>query len=169
MAVGIRGGLNWAKMTDKVEILETPEARIGPAGALIIRIPLTERLSLAPEIGFIQRGGKQEYRGYSPDLGYGQHQYHMVRDSAELAALAKFYMGSGLARSHLLAAATVGGVTGARQYNVGPDGGKADGEVLDPNESGMNLLNVDICGGTGLTFTIGELKGLDRSIQVTAG
>ena len=175
VSVGIRGGVNWAKFAAEDGIIQATEARMGPAVGIIVEVPLSERLSLVPEFGFIQRGYGQEVRGgglgngyfYDPNgnlvWGYGYNSgpapiirdYYMVLDYVDLAALAKFHLGSDPVRPHLLAGVTAGWMTGARQYQVSTDGDKFDGEILDPHALKMNRLNLGLCGGVGFTFTIG--------------
>lgn len=175
VSVGIRGGVNWAKLAAEEGIIQGTQARLGPAGAIIIGVPLSKRLSLVPEIGFVQRGYKQEIHGgwlgnryvydSNGNLGWGYgyssgpapiiRDYYMVLDYVDLAALAKFHIGSSPMRPHLLAGITAGWMTGARQYYVSLEGNKFAGEILDPHAMKMNRLNLGLCGGAGFTFTIG--------------
>lgn len=174
VAVGVRGGVNWAKFAAEAGSFEGSGTRLGPTGAIIIGVTLSERFSLVPEIGFIQRGFKQDTPGgalrtgfgydangnysygyfYSPGPTYLDH--HLVLDYVDLAALAKFQLGHAPARPHLLAGVTAGWMTGARQYEAGQEGQKYDGQVLDPKALDMNRFNLGLCGGAGFTFTIGS-------------
>jgi len=200
VGVGLRGGINWAKMVEinGDGILNETHARLGPAAAIVVELPLSKRFSLLPELGFVQRGYQQEPPPYSY---YSEGEVNAVMDYADMAVLAKFHIGQEPARPHLLLGATVGRMLGARQYLVDKEGNKVNGTVLDPGQLDMAQWNLGLCAGAGFTFKtgtshvfmecrylygltniwnglvladlngseIGELNGYDRSIQFTVG
>jgi hypothetical protein len=200
VAIGFRGGINWAKMVeiDGNGILNGTQARLGPAGAIMIELPLSDRFSLIPELGFVQRGYKQKTPPYSY---YGEGALNTVFDYSDMAVLTKFHIGQEPSRPGLLLGATIGRMLGAHQYFIDEEGNKDDGTVLDPAQLDMARWNLGLCAGAGFTFTtgkshvflegrylygltnvwnglaltdlsgarIGELNGFDRSIEFTVG
>ena len=178
VAVGFRGGVNWAKLTAKEGIIQETQARLGPAGAIIIEMPFSERLSLVPEIGFVRRGYKADFHGAqlgnrlgfdsqgNSVFGYGYYngnapfirEQNMVLDFIDLGLLTKLHLGSIPAQPHLLAGLTAGWMIGARQYYVADQGVKFDEQALDPQALKMNRLNLALCGGAGFTFTVGAVS-----------
>lgn len=198
VAVGFRGGITWAKMVETEGVLNETKARRAPAGAIMVELPLSERLGLASELGFIQRGYRQKTPPYAY---YPQGELNTVLDYADLAILAKFHLGQEPVRPYLLLGGTVGRMLGARQYLIDEEGKKDQGTVLDPDKLGMAQWNLGLCVGAGFTFTtgtshvliegrylygltniwnglvltdlngarIGDLNGFDRSIQFTIG
>lgn len=160
--VGFRGGVNWAKINSRDGLLGTPSTRLGPTGALVFGVPLSKVLTLAPEVGFTQRG----YGAEAQPFGFFSGQ-KLALDYADLGLLLRVHMAEGPpARPYVLAGATWGYLVGARMFQFNPWTNAFQGTVLDPGDvrtspwsSGyMNRWNVDLCAGLGFIFTAGRLQ-----------
>ncbi|HEX9958605.1 MAG TPA: porin family protein [Fibrella sp.] len=57
--VGFRGGVNWGTVSEP-SLLKTlpvqPELSPGPTGSIFLEVPLSNRVSFRPEVGYVQKG-----------------------------------------------------------------------------------------------------------------
>ena len=175
--------------------LET-DPRPSPAFAVLLDVPFTQRVSLVPEVAFVQRG----YTYKSALLSVFQSERLML-DYLDFALLAKFHFAEEPARPYLLLGPTIGRMIGARAIPLDNAMSGSSGVVLDPDLIIMQRVNMGLCGGGGFAFTagttwlflegryhyglsniwngvvladvngqvIGELNSFDRSWQINVG
>ncbi|MEZ0538270.1 porin family protein [Fibrella arboris] len=69
--VGVRGGVNWGTVSEPSlmkNLPVQPELSPGPAAAIFLDVPITDRVSFRPEVGYVQKGFVLR-EGTSLDLG----------------------------------------------------------------------------------------------------
>lgn len=69
--VGFRGGVNWGTVSEPSMLKNLPvqpELSPGPAAAIFLDIPLSDRVSFRPEVGYVQKGFVLR-EGTNVDLG----------------------------------------------------------------------------------------------------
>ncbi len=124
--------------------------------ALLADLPFTQRLSIQPEAGFLQKGFAV---ASDPFTGQGPLS-HFHFDYLEASLLAKFYLGQEPARPHLLAGPSLGMLLGGR---IRSDEAQPfafnykDGHVtaLDVGSLNFSRLDPGLQVGMGMTFSIG--------------
>lgn len=103
---GFRGGFNAAYITDfPAEISETDiqkEFMHGKYATFFFEILATSMFSIQPELSYLQKGGRIEFRDYE-DAGF-----KVKLDYLELPLLAKLRMGSGPMTGYFIAGPSVG-------------------------------------------------------------
>jgi hypothetical protein len=157
---GVRGGANRAKMTAKDGMLGDVSNRSGFEAGIAFGLPIAQWITLAPELGYVQRGYHREATppGFFPEE-------RLVLDYADLALLARIHPTDGDARPFMTLGATVGRLMGARLFQTYGFPKTEHGFVLNIDEvqigsgwsekSPMSPWNVGLCVGLGFAFTTG--------------
>jgi hypothetical protein len=152
--MGLRGGLAFSNVAFKqvdglalaVEDLST-KPRIGLTGSLVADIPLSNRVSLLPELGYLQRGFRQEI----PYTGLGTPgTVNTELDYVESAILSRFHIGHGKVQPHFLAGGTFGYLLDFSQYSQSAQQGNGSLMITD-----QDRWNIGLCGGAGLAIKVG--------------
>ncbi|MBK9177600.1 MAG: PorT family protein [Flavobacteriales bacterium] len=151
LAIGFRGGVSWSNMDfPSADELDT-RARTTPCFGLALNAPLSLRLSLQPELAYVNRGYRLSYEPAIDDVT-GEH---WSFDYVDLNMLAVVRLGNESARPHLLMGPAFGVMTGARLLTE-RDGSPSGGSVIDPVKLRLNRAQAGLCAGAGFTFTTGS-------------
>lgn len=159
VSVGLRAGVNWAKMTANEGLVGKMKTTLGPDIALVVEVPVADWFTFVPEIGYLQRG----YHRDDTPQGFFPEQ-RLVLGYTDLAVLGKFHPAEAPARPYVVVGATVGRLLDARLFEIDWWTEEEAGVVLDPDavslgrwgeKHPMNRWNIGLCAGLGFTFATG--------------
>ncbi|GAB3266997.1 hypothetical protein GCM10027347_35410 [Larkinella harenae] len=164
--VGFRAGANWGAVS-KPEFLDnfSPTFRLspGPAGALFLEVPVSERVSIRPEISYIQKGFVIN-EGFNLPIGnvnlpFGARVSYQTR-YIELPVLAKINLNEGPVQVYLLAGGAAGyAVDGRiRTRTSGIFRSKPMDVSMNMNTISYNRWDFSAIGGLGLSADAGPGK-----------
>lgn len=164
--VGFRAGANWGAVS-KPEFLDnfSPTFRLspGPTGALFVEVPVNERVSIRPEIAYMQKGFLLD-EGFDLPIGNWNiplgarvsYQTHYL----ELPVLAKINLNEGPFQVYMLAGAAAGyAVDGRiRTRTSGIFRSRPMDVDMNMNVISYNRWDFSAIGGLGLSVEAGRGK-----------
>lgn len=154
MAIGLRGGANWANVAftpdERIADQSVTRARVMPAFAILAELPLGGRFSLAPELGYIQRG----YRWLPTGQGATGTRYGF--DYIDLNLLGIYRLGKEPARPHLTAGLSFGQLIRAEQSSEDKAGKITERTELAADIIRLKRTQLSALLGVGFTFTAGR-------------
>ncbi|MFC5410437.1 porin family protein [Larkinella bovis] len=164
--VGFRAGANWGAVS-KPEFLDnfSPTFRLspGPTGALFLEVPVSDRVSIRPEISYIQKGFVID-EGFDIPIGnwnipLGARVSYQTR-YLELPVLAKINLNEGPVQVYMLAGAAAGyAVDGRiRTRTSGIFRSKPMDVSMNMNAISYNRWDFSAIGGIGLSAEAGPGK-----------
>jgi hypothetical protein len=154
MALGLRGGANWANVAftpdERLADQSVTGARVLPAFAMLAELPLGERFSLAPELGYTERGYRWLPAGpWATGTRYG---FKYI----DLNVLGIFRLARKLARPHVTAGLSFGQLIGAEQLSEDKDGKVTERTDLELDLIRFQRSQLSALVGAGFTFTAGR-------------
>ncbi|WP_077919505.1 porin family protein [Spirosoma sp. 209] len=180
--VGIRGGANWA-FASKPEFLGsfTPDFHPspGPTGAIFLDFPISERVSIRPEIAYVQKGFMVK-EGFELNLGgfpltVGARIAYQTQ-TMEMPLLAKVNLTDGPVQPYFIAGPAISYTLDGRVRTRGTALITTQPIDVDVNYGSMlNRWDVGAVGGLGLAMDAGAGKffiegrythGFTRQVQV---
>ncbi|GAB3321713.1 hypothetical protein GCM10027299_16570 [Larkinella ripae] len=164
--VGFRAGANWGAVS-KPDFLDafSPTFRLspGPAGALFVEVPISDRVSIRPEISYIQKGFVID-EGFELPIGnwnlpLGARVSYQTR-YLELPVLAKINLNEGPVQVYLLAGAAAGYAVDGRIRTRTSGIFRSQPIDVDMNMNTMsyNRWDFSAIGGIGLSAEAGPGK-----------
>ncbi|GAA4448144.1 hypothetical protein GCM10023189_05580 [Nibrella saemangeumensis] len=180
--VGLRGGAHWGTVS-KPEVFESmiPTFRLspGPTGALFLEVPVSERVSIRPEIAYVQKGFmlRESYNlnlgGFNLPLGA---RVAYQAQNIEVPLLAKVNLSDGPVKPYLFAGPAVSYMADSRVQARGTALFRTKPINLDADFGGwMNKWDFSGIAGAGVSVDAGAGKffaearyehGFTRQIQV---
>lgn len=157
-AFGFRTGIGFCSMAfiddsdgmRDIDLSGGQHRSAGPAVALLLDVPITQRFSMQPEVAFAQKGFM-----YDPDNAFSFFmRQKWTLDYLEAGMLGKYYLGSEPARVHVLMGASFGRLLGIRLREFGTNYDQVD--ALDPGALGADMWDFGLQGGAGFTFSAGN-------------
>ncbi|CCH56173.1 hypothetical protein BN8_05492 [Fibrisoma limi BUZ 3] len=163
--VGIRGGANWG-FASKPEFLgnltPTLHPSPGPMGALFLDVPVSERVSFRPEIGYVQKGFVVK-EGLDLNLGGFElpigARIAYQSQNLEVPLLLKVNLSDGAVQPYLIAGPSVGYALNGRIRTRATALFTTKPFDVDMNYGGgMSRWDISGVGGLGLAFDAGAGK-----------
>ncbi|RRB10646.1 porin family protein [Larkinella knui] len=164
--VGFRAGANWGAVS-KPEFLDSfsPTFRLsaGPTGALFLEVPLSDRVSIRPEISYVQKGFVID-EGFKLPIGnwslpLGARAAYQTR-YVEVPVLAKINLNEGPVQVYMLAGAAAGYAVNGRIRSRTSGIFRSQPIDVDMNMGsfGYNRWDFSAIGGLGLSAEAGPGK-----------
>lgn len=164
--VGFRAGANWGAVS-KPEFLDSfsPTFRLspGPTGALFLEIPVSDRVSIRPEISYVQKGFVVD-EGFDLSIGnwdlpLGARVAYQTR-YVELPVLAKINLNEGPVQVYMLAGAAAGYAANGRirTRTSGIFRSQPIDVDMNMNTLGYNRWDFSAIGGLGFSAEAGPGK-----------
>ena len=158
VSIGLRAGLSvsdW-RVTGNDDLRKRySENSLGLATAVPLEIRFTEHFALQPELAYTQKGVTMK-SSYYAQVSRSTLRSHYL----ELQTLAKFTLGAGHVRFHLLAGPSVGrGMLIV--FRTKPEDGNPvayDATDFGPGDNDFRMLQISMVGGAGVTFGTGPAR-----------